>query len=119
MKKKSFQYIGKLLMQKEIELTGWDKKIDINQNENNPTLEQGNPRLVFPAAVLATAGKVGGDLAILGGIWGQYFTQSAVSNQYKYIDAYDVKNTDLNSVYNVLFTNGLKNYQYVIDKSAA
>jgi hypothetical protein len=95
------------------------KQLDINQNPNLPTLEQGNPRLVFPAAVMATAGKEGGDLAILGGIWGEYITQSAVSNQYKYIDAYDVKTTDFNATYNVLFTNGLKNYQYVIDKSAA
>jgi hypothetical protein len=99
--------------------TGCRKQLDINQNPNNPTLEQGDPRLVFPAAVLATAGKEGGDLAILGAIWGEYLTQSAISNQYKFIDAYDVKNTDFNASYNVLFTNGLKNYQYVIDKSSA
>src|SRR3954465_9022872 len=82
-------------------LAGCKKHLDINQNPNNPTLDQGNPRLVFPAAVLATAGKEGGDLAILGGIWGEYITQSAVSNQYKYIDAYDVKTTDFNATYNV------------------
>jgi hypothetical protein len=120
MKKRSFQYIIWVLSFVLIVVqTGCNRQLDINQNPNNPTLEQGNPKLVFPAAVLATAGKAGGDLAILGGIWGQYITQSAVSNQYKFIDAYDVKNTDFNASYNVLFTNGLKNYQYVIDKSAA
>jgi len=93
------------------------RTLDINQDPNNPSLSQGTPRLVFPAAVMATAGKVGGDLAIVGGIWGEYITQSAQANQYKYIDAYDVKSTDLNAIYTGLFAGGLKNYQYVIDKS--
>jgi len=94
-------------------------QLDINQSPNVPSLEQGNPQLVFPAGVLATVGKVGGDLTILGGIWAQNYTQSAISNQYKYIDAYDVKATDFNASYNVLFTSGLKNYKYVTDKARA
>jgi len=97
--------------------TACKKTLDINQDPNNPSLDQGNPRLVFPAAVMSTAGRVGGDLAILGGIWGEYITQSALANQYKYIDAYDVKSTDLNGPYTALFTGGLKNYQYVINKA--
>jgi len=97
--------------------TACNKALDINQDPNNPSLDQGNPRLVFPAAVMATAGMEGGDIAILGGIWGQYFTQSALANQYKYIDAYDVKSTDLNAQYSGLFTGGLKNYQFVINKA--
>jgi hypothetical protein len=97
--------------------TACNKALDINQDPNNPSLDQGNPRLVFPAAVMATAGMEGGDIAILGGIWGEYVTQSALANQYKYIDAYDVKSTDLNAQYNGLFTGGLKNYQFVINKA--
>ncbi len=97
--------------------TACKKALDINQDPNNPSVDQGNPRLVFPAAVMATAGWEGGDIAILGGIWGQYVTQSALANQYKYIDAYDVKSTDLNAQYSGLFTGGLKNYQFVIDKA--
>ena len=119
MKKNLFRNIILASVSSLLVLAGCKKQLDINQNPNNPTLDQGNPKLVFPAAVLATTGKAGGDLAILGGIWGEYITQSAVANQYKYIDAYDVKTTDFNATYNVLFTNGLKNYQYVIDKSAA
>ena len=94
-------------------------QLDINQSPNVPTLEQGTNQVVFPAAVLATVGKVGGDLTILGGIWSQNYTQSALSNQYKYIDAYDVKATDFNASWNVLYTSGLKNYKYVTDKSKA
>jgi len=94
------------------------RSLDINHDPNNPSLDQGNPRLVFPAAVMATAGRVGGDLAILGGMWSENFTQSALANQYKDIDSYDLKSTDLNRPYSGLFTGGLKNYQFVIDKSA-
>ena len=98
--------------------TSCKRTLDINHDPDNPSLDQGNPRLVFPAAVMATVGRVGGDLAILGGMWSENFTQSALANQYKFIDGYDVKSTDLNAQYNGLFTGGLKNYQFVINKSA-
>lgn len=93
------------------------KTLDINQDPNNPSVDQGNPRLVLPAAVMATAGRVGGDLAILGGMWSENFTQSALANQYKDIDAYDLKSTSLNTPYTGLYTGGLKNYQFVINKA--
>jgi hypothetical protein len=109
-------YSSSLLVLLTIE-SGCKKQLDINQDPNNPSLEQGNARLVFPAAVMNTAGRVGGDLAILGGIWGEYITQSALANQYKFIDAYDVKSTDLNAPYTGLYAGGLKNYQYVINKA--
>src|SRR4029077_12871684 len=95
-------------------VTACKKALDINQDPNNPSLDNGNPRLVFPAAVMATAGMEGGDLALLGGIWGEYVTQSALANQYKNIDAYDFRSPD---AYNGLFTGGLKNYQFVINKA--
>ncbi len=97
--------------------TACKKQLDINQNPTVPTLEQGTPALVFPAAVLGTTAKVGGDLAIIGGMWAEYFTQSSLANQYTTYDSYNLPatNGNLNSIYTVLFTNGLKNYQYVID----
>jgi hypothetical protein len=98
-------------------ITGCKKQLDINVDPNNPSLDNGTPRLVFPEGVLATAGAVGGDLAILGGIWGQYVTQAALSNQYKTIDAYQISNTDFDRAYSLLYTRGLKNFQFVIDKS--
>ncbi len=93
------------------------KQLDVNQNPNVPTLSQGNVDLVFPAAVLATVGKVGGDLTILGGLWSQVFTQAALANQYRYLDSYDVKSTDFNASWDVLYSSGLKNYKYVIDQA--
>jgi len=101
--------------------SGCKKQLDINQNPNFPTLEQGNPSLVFPVAVLATTGKVGGDLEIIGGMWSQYFTQASLASQYALIDSYNMPSTSIyiNQSYDILFSSGLKNYQYVIDQSQA
>jgi hypothetical protein len=96
---------------------GCKKTLDVNQNPNAPALSQASPRLLFPSAVMAVAAREGGDLAILGAIWGQYAAQSNVANQYRYIEAYNVRSTDLQSPYTGLFTGGLKNFQYIIDNS--
>jgi hypothetical protein len=99
-------------------LSSCKKQLDINHDPNVPAVENGTPSVVFPSAVFGTAAAVGGELAILGGIWGEYVTQSALSNQYKTIDAYQLSQADLNRPYRFLFANGLKNYQFVLDKSA-
>jgi len=96
---------------------GCKRTLDINQNPNQPSVDQGTPRLIFPAAVATTAARVGGDLAILGAVWGEYATQSALSSQYRQLDAYNVDGSQLNAPYNGMFSSGLKNYQAVIDKS--
>jgi hypothetical protein len=97
--------------------TSCKKQLDINQNPNVPAVANGTPSVVFPAAVFGTAAGVGGELAIVGAIWGEYVTQSAFSNQYKTIDAYQLGTADYNRGYRNLFANGLKNYQFVLDKS--
>jgi hypothetical protein len=98
---------------------GCKKQLDINQNPNYPTLDQGNPKLVFPAAVLATTGKVGGDLAIVGGMWSEFFTQASLAQQYTTIDSYNMPTTNgyVNSTWDDLFPNAIKNYQYIIDQT--
>ncbi|MGZ3837580.1 MAG: SusD/RagB family nutrient-binding outer membrane lipoprotein [Flavisolibacter sp.] len=97
--------------------TGCKKQLDINQDPNNPPVEQGTPTVVFPSGVMSTAGRVGGDMAILGGIWAQYWTQSATANQYKFMDAYNIKSADFNGAYTELFAGALNDYQFVINKS--
>jgi hypothetical protein len=97
--------------------TGCKKQLDINQDPNNPPIEQGTPTVVFPSGVMSTAGRVGGDMAILGGIWAQYWTQSATANQYKFIDAYNIKSADFNGAYTELFAGALNDYQFVLKKA--
>jgi len=119
--KKSVIVAAAILSASSMILIGCNKQLDINQSPNSPGISQGNPSFVFPVAVLATTGKVGGDLAIIGGMWSQYFTQSVGASQYKDIDSYNMANNNLyvNNSYDYMFTTGLKNYQYVIDKSKA
>ena len=100
--------------------SGCKKDLDINLNPDFPTLGQGTPALVFPVGVLATTGKVGGDLAIVGGMWGEYITQAALAQQYTDVGSYNIPNTDgtTQNSWDVLFSQGLENYQYVITQSA-
>lgn len=118
---KSLKIISSLLVLSLIIISdiGCKKTLDINQDPNNPSLNVGTPKLVFPAAVMAVAGRVGGDLAILGSIYGEYITQSAASNQYKNIDQYNIQSKDMNAPYSGIFAGGLKNLQFVIDKAKA
>jgi hypothetical protein len=98
---------------------GCKKALDINYNPNLPAAERGTPKLMFPAAVTATTAKVGGDIALLGALWGQYATQAALASQYRTLDAYSVAGSELNSIYTVLFTSGLKNYQAIRENAKA
>jgi hypothetical protein len=99
--------------------SGCKKLLNINQSLNNPPVETGTPRIVLPDAILATTAKVGGDLAILGGIWSEYYTQAPLASQYRDLVQYNIPNTDFNDTYTVLYSSGLKNYQYVINKAQA
>jgi hypothetical protein len=93
------------------------KQLDINNDPNNPPVENGTPPVVLPAAIMGTTAAVGGELAILGAIWGEYTSQAAASNQYKTIAAYQLNRNDFNYAYSQLFANGLKNFQFILDKS--
>ncbi|MCS3796016.1 SusD/RagB family nutrient-binding outer membrane lipoprotein [Niastella sp. OAS944] len=100
-------------------LFGCKKQLDINVDPNYPLVNQGSPRLIFPAAVMSTVGRTGAELNIIGGIWSQYYSQSASSSQYRTVDAYNLQSTDYNGPYSELFSGALNNYQYVIDSSKA
>ena len=97
------------------------KQLNINNDPSNPALSQGTPAVVFPAAVLATAGKVGGDLEVVGGMWSQFFTQFSLAQQYVDIESYNLSQTDINvnNSYDILFTQGLEGYQFVINQARA
>lgn len=94
---------------------------EVNTDPNNPTLEQLNPKLVFPAAAISTAGRIGGDLAILGGFWSQYYTQGTTASQYKNVDAFNLTrtfgNTNRGVAWIELFGGALNDYHYIINRS--
>lgn len=105
-----------------IALTSCKKDFEeINTDPNNPNLEQLNPKLVFPAAVISSAGRIGGDLAIVGGFWSQYYTQGTTASQYKNVDAFNLTrtfgNTNRGVAWIELFSGALNDYHYIINRS--
>jgi hypothetical protein len=119
MKKTNFKYNTLILSAVLLLSFGCKKTLDVNNDPNNPLLESATPEVLFPSAVMSTAGRVGGELTILGGIWSQYFTQANASNQYKFIDSYNVTKNDLNDNYDELFAGALADYQLTISKAQA
>ena len=98
---------------------GCKKITNINVSPNNPSLDQATPQILFPSAVQSTAGRVGGELAIVGGIWAEYWTQAASSNQFKSIDAYNLGKNDFQGSYSELFAGALNDYQLTIKSAKA
>jgi hypothetical protein len=93
------------------------KQLDINTDPNNPALSQGTPKLVFPSAVASSIGRIGADLAILGGIWSQFWTQNTTSNQYKNIDSYDLSKSDYGPTWDELYAGSLNDANFVVTKA--
>jgi hypothetical protein len=98
--------------------TGCKKQLDINVSPNVPNPDLATPALVFPGAVIGTSASVGGDYAIIGSIWSEYAAQNLSSSQYRNTDAYTIGTTDYNRAYNNMFAKGLKNYEFILQKSA-
>ncbi|WP_345950432.1 SusD/RagB family nutrient-binding outer membrane lipoprotein [Mucilaginibacter sp. PAMB04274] len=98
---------------------GCSKIADINVSPNNPSVDAATPQILFPSAVLSAAGRIGGELNILGGVWSQYWTQSNSSAQYRSIDSYNLIRTDLNANYSELFAGSLSDLQLAITQAKA
>ena len=114
MKKYLIQYtVGMML----IAGIGCSKITDYNIDPNNPPVSAATPQLILPSAVMSSAGQIGGEYAITGGIWAQYYTQSAFASQYRTIDAYSMVSTDNNTAYQELYRSALSDYKKVQDLS--
>ncbi|UKJ07688.1 SusD/RagB family nutrient-binding outer membrane lipoprotein [Solitalea lacus] len=100
-------------------LVSCDSILDVNEDPNNPSIDQATPEVLFPAAVMSSAGMIGGQLTIVGGIWSQYWAQSAFSNQYKEIDSYNLTriNEEVNLPYEELMAGALADYHLAIQKA--
>ena len=97
--------------------TGCEKALDINTDPNNAAIDKGTPQLVFPAGVASASGRIGGEYAILGGIWAQYWSQSATASQFRSFDSYNVTQSDLNASFDETFSGALNDFNFVVKKS--
>ena len=91
--------------------------LDVNTDPNNPTEVPAD--LVLPNAQMQIAGSVGGDYAILGGIWSQHWTQSHIASQYKDIDSYDLTDKDFEIDWSELYSDALVDLAEIKTKSSA
>ncbi|PSL47477.1 SusD-like starch-binding protein associating with outer membrane [Chitinophaga niastensis] len=114
MKTNSNKYILIILSVVAVFSFSCKKALDINEDPNNAPLDKATPYVLFPPATLSTVGRIGTDGAVIGGIWGQYWTQSNASNQYKTIDAYNIQRGDYNDLYTQLFSGALQDYSLML-----
>jgi len=62
--------------------------LDINQDPDLLSPSQIPMENELPAAITGIGASAGSYFALIGGFWSQFWTQSAVANQYKYLDDY-------------------------------
>ena len=91
--------------------------LDINSNPNNPsdvTVVE-----LLPSAQAAIAHVVGNHYQIYGGIWGQYWTQSPSSSQYKVVENYSPGANEFDRPWRILYSGALQDLSVIIEKSTA
>ena len=93
------------------------KALDINTDPNNST--QASIDLVLPSALGYTAYNMGNRYQILGGLWGQYWTQGPTASQYKAYDQYSIVNTSFNAEWTSLYSGPLQDLKYIITEATA
>lgn len=91
--------------------------LDVNDDPDNPT--DVAPEFVLPAAQASIIGSVGGDFAIVGGLWSQHWTQAHVSAQYRTLDSYDLSPDDYDNTWEEMYAGGLNDFEDVKTKSRA
>jgi hypothetical protein len=78
---------------------------DLDINTNPDTLDPNDASLAaqLPAGIIGLAGSEGAGMAIFGGFWAQYWTQSNTANQFKDIDNYSAGTADYNFIWNGMY----------------
>ena len=78
---------------------------DLDVNRDPDLLDPNSAPLSaqLPAGISGLAGSEGAGLAIFGGFWSQYWTQSNAANQYKDIDNYSAGTADYNFMWDGMY----------------
>ncbi len=90
--------------------------LDINENPNDPA----DVSIVelLPSAEGAIAHVIGNNFQIFGGLWGQYWTQSPSSSQYKTIEQYSPAANDFDRPWKALYADALQDLNTIIKKAS-
>jgi len=91
--------------------SGCKKFLDVNDNPNLP--EQADVPLILPSAQAAIAHVLGNHFQIYGSIWGQYWTQSPYSSQYKALDQYQPNSANFDRPWGILYNDAMQDLQVI------
>nr|WP_315255215.1 SusD/RagB family nutrient-binding outer membrane lipoprotein [uncultured Flavobacterium sp.] len=78
-------------------------ELDINRDPDALDPNSAPLSAQLPAGIIGIIGSEGSAMAIIGGMWSQYWTQSNAANQYKDIDTYAIGTSDYNFVWNGMY----------------
>jgi hypothetical protein len=94
-----------------------DEYLDINENPNDPpdvTITE-----LLPSAQGAIGHVLGNNFQVFGGLWGQYWTQSPSSSQYKTIEQYFPAANDFDRPWKALYADALMDLKTIVIKATA
>ncbi len=89
----------------------------LNINSDPNAILSAPDSLVFPSGVASVATVVGGQYAIMGGIWSQFFTQNNTANQYKDLDGFNITTTTMDDQWDELYAGALEDFKYVREQA--
>jgi len=91
--------------------------LDVNKDPNNPTTATVD--LVLPTALGYSAYNIGNPYQILGGLWGQFWTQGPTASQYKALDQYSITSTNYDRQWINVYAGPLNDFKYIVDQGLA
>ncbi|MFZ4436461.1 MAG: SusD/RagB family nutrient-binding outer membrane lipoprotein [Flavobacterium psychrophilum] len=78
-------------------------ELDINSDPDLLNPDNAPLSSQLPAGIIGVVGSEGAGMAIFGGIWSQYFTQSNAANQFKEIENYTAGTADYNFIWDGMY----------------
>lgn len=103
-----------LLLSFLLQFISCKKALDINTDPNNST--KASIDLVLPSALGYTAYQMGNTYQILGGIWGQFWTQGPTANQYNNLEQYSIQSSTYDRPWQSLYAGPLEDFKYIIEE---
>jgi len=91
--------------------------LDVNVDPNNPT--KATVDLVLPTALGYTAYNMGNPYQVLGGYWGQIWTQGPTGSQFAVYDQYSITSSSFDRQWINMYAGPLNDFKYIIEEATA